>query len=61
MLILKICKQYSHLLERGKTYTGKEFAAIIQTSTKKTVKTLQNSPLFFQASEKGIILDSIIF
>jgi len=61
MLIVKICKQYSHLLERGKTYNGTEFAAIIQKSVNRTIKTLQKSPLFFQRSQRGIIIDSEYF
>jgi hypothetical protein len=61
MKIYKICKQYSHLLEMGKTYTGAEFAAIIQASANKTVSFLQTSALFFQRSEGGIILDNSYF
>jgi len=57
MLVYKICKQYSHLLEMGKTYTGTQFAAIVQQATKRAVKTLQSSNLTFQRSERGIIID----
>jgi hypothetical protein len=46
----------------GKTYAATEFAAIIQETTNRALKTLQNSPLFFRRSENGgIILDSIYF
>jgi len=62
MLIYKICKNYSHLLEMGKTYTAAEFAAVIETTTNKALKTLQSSPLFFRRSENGgIKLDNIYF
>jgi hypothetical protein len=62
MLIHKICRNYSHLLEMGKTYAAAEFSAVIQETTNRALKTLQNSPLFFRRSENGgIILDSIYF
>jgi cation diffusion facilitator CzcD-associated flavoprotein CzcO len=60
MLVYKICKQYSHLLEIGRTYTGAQFAAIIQEAAKKTVTYLQTSPLTFQRFERGIILDNAL-
>ena len=61
MLIHKICKQYSHLLEIGITYTGAQFGAIVQETAKRSVKTLQKSPLYFQRTERGIKLDSVYF
>jgi len=58
MLVYKICKQYSHLLDYGKTYTGIEFASLIQAANSKYVKYLQNSKILFERTEKGIILDA---
>jgi len=56
-MLIKICKQYSHLLEFGKKYTGTQFAAIVQEATKRAIKTLKNSPLMFERSVNGIIID----
>ena len=56
MLVYEICKQYSHLLEFGKTYTGTEFATKIQTASKKDIKYLQNSTILFERTENGISL-----
>jgi len=62
MLIYKICKNYSHLLEMGKTYTAAEFAAVIQENANRVFNALQNSPLYFRRSENGgIKLDNIYF
>jgi hypothetical protein len=58
MLVHKICKQYSHLLELGKTYTGREFAAMIQKANKKYIEHLENTKTLFERTENGISLNS---
>jgi len=56
-MLIRICKQYSHLLEFGKKYSGTQFAAIVQETVNRNIKTLQRSRLTFQRSENGIIID----
>ncbi len=56
MLVYKICKRYSHLLEFGKSYTSTEFAAIIQAASEKDIKRLQRTKILFERSENGIRL-----
>jgi hypothetical protein len=62
MLIYKICKNYSHFLEMGKTYAAAEFAAVIQENVNRAFIALNNSPLFFRRTENGgIKIDNIYF
>ncbi|MDL2312446.1 hypothetical protein LJC68_06175 [Bacteroidales bacterium OttesenSCG-928-B11] len=56
-MIHKICKQYSRLLEFGRSYTAAEFSKIILPHNQDFANIINSTKLTFTRSLKGIIIE----